>query len=212
KIILLAAILCIGLIVYGVSEMSGWGWYLDEMSALFLALALFASIVGKLGVDGAAIQFTTGASELTGTALLVGFAKSIVVVLEQGQVLHTIIYALSIPLQYTGASLGAVGMFFFQSLLNFFIPSGSGQAFVSMPVMAPLADLSGISRQVAVLAYQFGDGFTNMLVPTNPVLMGILGIAGISYAKWFKFILPLMIKLWIAGSVLLVIAVLIGYS
>ena len=96
--------------------------------------------------------------------------------------------------------------------MNFFIPSGSGQAFVTMPLMTPIADLTGVSRQVAVLAYQFGDGFTNMLVPTNAVLMGIIGIAGIPYDKWFKFIIPLMIKLWILGSLALITAVWIGYS
>ena len=94
--------------------------------------------------------------------------------------------------QETGPELASVGMYLFQSVLNFFIPSGSGQAFVTMPLMAPIADLTGVSRQVAVLAYQFGDGFTNMLVPTNAVLMGIIGIAGIPYDKWFKFIIPLL--------------------
>jgi uncharacterized ion transporter superfamily protein YfcC len=102
-------------------------------------------------------------------------------------------------------------MYIIQSLINFFIPSGSGQAYVTMPLMTPIADISGISRQVAVLAYQFGDGFTNMIVPTNAVLMGILGIGRIPYDKWFRFILPLILKLWLFGSVALIIAVLIGY-
>ena len=96
--------------------------------------------------------------------------------------------------------------------MNFFIPSGSGQAFVTMPLMTPIADLTGVSRQVAVLAYQFGDGFTNMLVPTNAVLMGIIGIAGIPYDIWFKFIFPLMVKFWILGSIALAIAIWIGYN
>jgi uncharacterized ion transporter superfamily protein YfcC len=102
-------------------------------------------------------------------------------------------------------------MFGIQSLLNFFIPSGSGQAFVTMPLMAPIADLTGVSRQIAVLAYQFGDGFTNMIVPTNAVLMGILGIAGVPFDRWFRFIIPLMVKLWIFGSLALIVAVWIGY-
>jgi uncharacterized ion transporter superfamily protein YfcC len=96
-------------------------------------------------------------------------------------------------------------------MINLFIPSGSGQAFVTMPLMTPIADLTGISRQIAVLAYQFGDGFTNMIVPTNAVLMGILGMGKIPYGKWFKFIFPLIVKLWILGSIALIIAVLIGY-
>ena len=212
KVILLALVGCFGLIIYGVSELSGWGWYLNEMMAVFLGLTILSVFVGKIDLGLAASEFINGVSELTGTALIIGFAKAVVLILEDGQILHTIIHASSVPIQFMGAELGAAGMFLFQSILNFFIPSGSGQAFVSMPIMAPLADLSGIGRQVAVLAYQFGDGFTNMIVPTNPVLMGILGIAGISYEKWFRFILPLMIKLWVAGSIVLIIAVLINYQ
>jgi uncharacterized ion transporter superfamily protein YfcC len=116
------------------------------------------------------------------------------------------------PLESIGAAGAAVGMFFFQSLCNFFIPSGSGQAYVTMPIMAPLADLAEINRQVAVLAYQFGDGFTNILVPTNAVLIGILTMAGIPYDRWVRFILPFMVKVWVVGSIALAVAVWIGYQ
>jgi uncharacterized ion transporter superfamily protein YfcC len=148
---------------------------------------------------------------LTTTALLIGFARSIALILEDGVVLHTIVDSLASPLEKAGPELGSVGMYIIQSLINFFIPSGSGQAYVTMPLMTPIADLAGISRQVAVLAYQFGDGFTNMIVPTNAVLMGILGIGRIPYDKWFRFIFPLILKLWLAGSIALIVAVLIGY-
>jgi uncharacterized ion transporter superfamily protein YfcC len=103
-------------------------------------------------------------------------------------------------------------MFVVQSVLNFFIPSGSGQAYVTMPIMAPLADVVGVSRQVAVLAFQFGDGFSNIVIPTQYVLIGILAMAGIPYDRWLRYILPLMVKIFIAGSAALVVAVLIGYS
>jgi uncharacterized ion transporter superfamily protein YfcC len=99
-----------------------------------------------------------------------------------------------------------------QTVLNFFIPSGSGQAFATMPIMAPLGDVVGVTRQVAVLAFQFGDGFSNMILPTNIVLMAILGVAGIPYDRWFRFAAPLLLKLIAAAAVALVIAVLIGYS
>jgi uncharacterized ion transporter superfamily protein YfcC len=122
------------------------------------------------------------------------------------------VYGISVPLQVLPGALSAVGMFFMQSLANFFIPSGSGQAFVTMPIMAPLADLVGVSRQVAVLAFQFGDGFSNILIPTQYVLVGALAMAGIPYDRWLRFILPLMVKMWIAGSIALVVAVLIGYD
>ena len=134
------------------------------------------------------------------------------VVLDDGMVVDTIINGLAQPLQRMGSELAAVGMFAVQSVLNFFIPSGSGQAYVTMPIMAPLADLVGVTRQVSVLAFQFGDGFTNILVPTNAVLVGILAIAGVPYDRWFRFVIPFMIKVWIVGSIALAIAVRIGFS
>jgi len=207
--ILILTFLTLVLIVYGISN---WHWYLTELGAVFFGLAVLVTIVSRINPSAAAKTFGIGASELTMTALLIGFARSIALLLEEGQVLHTIVNALAIPLQRTGPELAAVGMYMFQSLLNFFVPSGSGQAFVTMPLMAPIADLTGVSRQIAVLAYQFGDGFTNMLVPTNAVLMGIIGIAGVPYDKWFKFIIPLMVKFWILGSLALVLAVWIGYN
>jgi uncharacterized ion transporter superfamily protein YfcC len=188
------------------------GWYLVELGALFVGLAILAGLVGGLGADSTAKRFVEGASELAGTAVLIGFARSIALLLEDGQVLHTIVHALAGPLSSLGAELAVVGMLLIQTLMNFFIPSGSGQAFVTMPLMAPLSDLLGISRQTAVLAFQMGDGFSNMIVPTNIVLMSILGIAGIPYDRWFRFVWPLMLKLTIAGAVALVVAVLIGYQ
>lgn len=207
--VLLLAIAVLALMVWGITAQ---GWYLVELGALFLGLAIVAGIVGGLGFDGTAKRFAEGAAELATTALLIGFARSIALLLEDGQVLHTIVDALAGPLQLVGAELAAVGMLLIQTVINFFIPSGSGQAFVTMPIMAPLGDLVGVSRQVAVLAYQFGDGFSNMIVPTNIVLMSILGIAGIPYDRWFRFIFPLMVKLTLAGAVAVVIAVLIGYQ
>lgn len=208
-IILILTFLALSLIVYGISA---WHWYLTELGAVFFGLTVLVVIVNRINPSEAAKAFGIGASELTLTALLIGFARSIALLLEDGQVLHTIVNALAIPLQKAGPELASVGMYMIQSAMNFFIPSGSGQAYVTMPLMAPIADLTGVSRQIAVLAYQFGDGFTNMLVPTNAVLMGIIGIAGIPYDRWFKFIIPLMIKFWIIGSLALIFAVWIGYS
>jgi len=188
------------------------GWYLVELGALFLGLAIVAGLIGGLSFDNCAKRFIEGSAELAGTALLIGFARSIALLLEDGQVLHTIVNGLAGPLSSLGAELAVVGMLLIQTLLNFFIPSGSGQAFVTMPIMAPLSDLLGISRQTAVLAFQMGDGFSNMIVPTNIVLMSILGIAGIPYDRWFRFIWPLMLKLTLAGSLALVVAVLIDYT
>jgi hypothetical protein len=130
----------------------------------------------------------------------------------EGGVVDTMVYGISVPIQELPSTLSAVGMFFVQSVLNFFIPSGSGQAYVTMPIMAPLADIVGVERQVAVLALQFGDGFSNILIPTQYVLIGILAMAGIPYDRWLRFIMSFMIKVGIVGSLTLVIAVLIGYE
>ncbi len=188
------------------------GWYLVELGAIFIGLALAAGLVCGLSLDAMARRFVDGAAELTGTALLIGFARAIELMLSDGQVLHTIVHALATPLAAVGGELSAVGMLLIQSALNFFIPSGSGQAYVTMPLMAPIADLVGVSRQVAVLAYQMGDGFMNIIVPTNAVLMGMLGICGIPYGRWFRFVWPLVAMYIAAGAVAIVIAVQFGYS
>ena len=141
----------------------------------------------------------------------VGVARAIQVVLEEGQVVDTVINGIARPLTELGPHAASVGMLIVQSLCNFLIPSGSGQAYVTMPIMAPLADLVGVSRQVAVLAYQFGAGFTNILVPTNAVLVGILAMARIPYDRWLRFVVPFMVKIWILCAIALVIAVEFGY-
>jgi uncharacterized ion transporter superfamily protein YfcC len=207
--VLAAAAALLVLLIVGLSQ---WDWYLVEMGALFVAMAVIIAAIARMSPDRTAVEFGRGASELTLTALMIGVARSIQVVLDEGGVVDTIVHGLSLPLQALPGAASAVGMFFVQSLANFFIPSGSGQAFVTMPIMAPLADLVGVSRQVAVLAYQFGDGFTNILVPTNAVLVGILAMAAIPYDRWLRFILPFMVKMWIVGSIALAVAVWIGYA
>ncbi len=188
------------------------GWYLVELGGVFLALAVVVGLIARLGMNKTATIFGKGAAELTMTALLIGFARSIALLMEDGEILHTVVNGLAAPLSIAGSEIAAVGMLFIQSILNFFIPSGSGQALVTMPLMAPIGDLVGVSRQISVLAFQLGDGLMNMIVPTNPVLMGILGLASIPYDKWFKFIFPLIIKLILICSVALAVAVWIGYS
>ncbi len=209
--ILLIVAASIVTIVIGLSEFSGLHWYVEEMGAVFLGLVVLLALIGRISPSRAAKEFCTGAAELTTTALLVGFARTITVVLDDGRVVDTIVHAIAQPLQQLGASTAAIGMFLVQSVFNLFVPSGSGQAYVTMPIMAPLADLVGVPRQVAVLAFQFGDGFTNILVPTNAVLIGILTMARIPYDRWLRFILPFMIKVWVLGSVALVFAIVIGY-
>ncbi len=199
-------VLMIGVFVWGVDA---YGWYLTELAGLFLAVALASAVIGRLSPNQAARAFTTGASELTSTALLIGVARTIEVVLSDGQVIDTIIHSIAQLLQ-SAESLGALapvvgawGMLAVQSVCNFLIPSGSGQAYVTMPIMAPLADLVGVGRETAVLAYQFGDGFTNMLVPTNALLMGMLALARVPYVVWLRFIVPLLAKIYVVALLVL---------
>lgn len=207
--VLLLTLASLFVLVWGITQ---HGWYLTELSALFIGLTLIVGVVARLHIDQIAISFTRGASELAGTALLIGFARAISLLLEDGMVLHTIVDFMASPLETLPAEISAVGMLGIQSVMNLFVASGSGQAYLTMPLMAPIADLVGVERQVAVLAFLYGDGFMNMIAPTNPVLMGIIGLAGIPYTRWFRFILPLIFKLLGAGAVALVIAVQIGYS
>jgi uncharacterized ion transporter superfamily protein YfcC len=169
-------------------------------------------VIARITPSDSARIFCDGAAAMTTTALLIGFARGVALVLEDGQVLHTVVHGLATPLVAVGPELSAVGMLIIQTLLNFFVPSGSGQALATMPIMVPIGDLVGVSRQVAVLAYQFGDGFSNMIVPTNAILMAILGIAGIPYDRWLTFVAPLMGKLLVAGALTLVGTVLLGYQ
>ena len=194
--------------VFGVAA---WAWYLTELSAVFMVVALVAAALARLGPNVVAGEFCRGAAALSKTALLIGFARTIEVVLSDGRVIDTVIDALAQPLQALPRVVAAVGMLGVQTACNFFIPSGSGQAYVTMPIMAPLADLTELSRQTAVLAYQFGDGFTNMVVPTNALLMGMLALAHIPYQRWLRFVGPLLAKLYVVAILALVVAVYSGY-
>jgi uncharacterized ion transporter superfamily protein YfcC len=207
-IILGLFLLTLGVAVWGIATQ---GWWLPEMGAAFLVLGVASAVVTRMAPDVMAVNFIDGCRDLVTTALLVGVARGIALVMEDGQILHTIVHYMSLPLSHLWPEVSAIGMLIIQTILNLFIPSGSGQAFVTMPLMAPVGDLVGVHRQVAVLAYQFGDGFANMIVPTNAVLMGILGMAGVSYGKWFRFCLPLFGKLLVAAALVLIVVVMFGH-
>ncbi|MFC3094884.1 YfcC family protein [Alteromonas sediminis] len=209
KSILFGLVATVVIAVWGISQQ---GWYLYELGAMFIIWGIFTAVVGQLNASDAAEKFIEGVKDLATTAMLVGVARGIALIMEDGQILHTLVYAMSYPLSYLGAEIASVGMFIMQTILNLFIPSGSGQAYVTMPLMAPVGDIIGVNRQIAVLAYQFGDGFSNMIVPTNAVLMGIIGMAGVPYHLWFRFCLPLMLKLMAAASLVLVLAVVFDYG
>jgi hypothetical protein len=162
------------------------------------------------GDEATVVSFGPGAADMTAAALLVGFARTIEVVLSDGQVIDTVIHGIAGLLVNFGAEASAIGMLVVQTICNFFIPSGSGQAFVTMPIMSPLATLTGVPQQTAVIAYQFGDGFTNMIVPTSALVMGALALGRIPYGAWVRFIAPLLAKLFALAVVFLVLTIHIG--
>ena len=188
------------------------GWWLAEMGGGFFLMGILAAVLARMDLDCATRAFTHGMSEMVVAALVVGFARGIVVVMNDAQILDTIVHAAASLLDGASPHVAVQGMLAFQSVLNVFVPSGSGQAAVTMPLMAPLADLLGISRQTAVLAYQCGDGFSNMVIPTSGTLMAMLLMAGVPYDRWLRFALPLVGILLCISAVFLAVAVGIGYQ
>jgi uncharacterized ion transporter superfamily protein YfcC len=153
-----------------------------------------------------------GARALVATAVIIGLARGILVVLEDGRIIDTLLNAMASVVDDAGTTGSAGAMFAVQTALNFFVPSGSGQAALTMPIMAPLADLVGVARQVAVLAYQLGDGFTNMIIPTNPVLIGAISLGGVPWDRWARWMLPLQVVFFALGLAALAVAVAVGYG
>ena len=187
------------------------GWSLIEMSGCFIAIIIAIKLISGMTGDETMEAFINGLKIMIVPALVVGVARGISVVLQEGLIIDTILHHASAALAEMPKVAAAEGMLFFQTTLNFFIPSASGQALVSMPLMTPMSDILGISRQTAVLAYVLGDGLSNMIIPTNGVLMAMLGLAKVSFEKWFKFVLGLFIVSMILALAFIALAVTIGY-
>jgi len=192
--VLLVALLALVLLAVGALR---WHWGIRELSALFFGLAIVAGPVGRLSLDDTARSFIKGAADLTYAGLVVGLARSILVILRDAQVMDTLTHALAATIRHWPSSISAIGIYIIQNLLHFFVPSGSGQAAVSMPILAPLGDVLGITRQTNVLAYQLGNGLTNVFIPTQGYFMAALGILGIPWSKWVRWLLPLLL-IWAA--------------
>ncbi|MRX38634.1 putative basic amino acid antiporter YfcC [Flavobacterium sp. LC2016-23] len=200
KIILYALFASIIILIYGVSN---YDWYINEIAALFLALAIFVSIIYRMSMSKAIDAFVCGAKDMMTAALVIGLAKGLLIITQEGKIIDTILNSIVSITQDTPKAISAECIFFFQSFLNFFIPSGSGQASLTMPIIIPICDASEISRQMAVLTFQLGDGFTNLIIPTSGVTMGALSLAKIPYSKWFKWMLPRMLVFLIASMLLI---------
>ncbi|SCH44804.1 MULTISPECIES: YfcC family protein [unclassified Romboutsia] len=209
KFILLTFAIAIGVIVWGVLDK---GFWISEIGAVFLAVGFISGVLGKLSLDQMANAFIEGAKGMIGPAIMIGFARGIMIIAENANIIDTILYNLSNIIGNLPSLLAAYVMYPIQMFINFFINSGSGQAALTMPILAPLGDLVGISRQLTVLIYQLGDGFSNAMFPTSGVLIACLGIAGVPYGKWLKWIIPLQIILFICSIGFITIASLIGWA
>lgn len=190
-------------IVFLVIGAMGYGWYLSEICALFMALAIAAGFSAGYSADTIAKEFIAGAKDIFSAALIIGFAAGIIVILKNGQVIDTMLASMASALEGTGR-VGALGsMYGIQTFINLFIPSASAKAAVTMPIMAPFADMINVSRQATVLAFQFGDGFTNMITPCSGVLMAVLSVAKIPYEKWVKWAWKFILLMVAVGFLLL---------
>jgi len=179
------------------------GWYIDEIAALFIALGIASAIVGGLSAGRSIDAFKKGAGDMLVAAIIIGLSRSVLVIAEDGQIIDTILYGMSGLVADLPQSISVQAMFLTQGFINVFVPSGSGQAAITMPIMVPLADLLGISRQTAVLAFQFGDGIFNLIIPTSGVTMGILAVAKIPFGVWLRWVWKPVLVLTVLGALLL---------
>jgi uncharacterized ion transporter superfamily protein YfcC len=202
--VLLVFLLGIAGFVYGAAQLN---WYISELNAVFFAIGIAAALIARMSPGETSRTFLEGAANMTAPALIVGFARTIEVVLQDGKIIDSIVNSIAGILEGMPSEVSAVGMLLVQSVCNFFIPSGSGQAFVTMPIMSPLATLTDVPQQTAVLAFQFGDGFTNMIVPTSALVVGALALGKVPYAAWLRFVGPLMLKILVLAATFLVFSI-----
>ena len=208
KLTLTILVISLGVLVWGVLSK---GWYFDELCALLLITGILCGFANKYSPTRIAEIYIEAWRDIVFGATVVGVSRGVLVVMREGNIIDTVIYGLAQPLGALPKWVAAEGMLFVQTLINFFIPSGSGQAATTMPIMAPLSDILGIPRQIAVLAYQFGDGFSNILWPTTnlPVMCGL---AKIPIDRWWKFFVPFFGILFAVQMIFIFVAVAIGYN
>jgi uncharacterized ion transporter superfamily protein YfcC len=205
KWILLVLLVTVVLLIVGVTC---WDWYMPEITGLFLLMGIVCGVIAGFGANRIAEELIAGAKDILSAALVVGFASGIVVILQDGHIVDSILHSLQSGLDGTSPVASLSAMYGIQALINFLIPSATAKAAITIPIMAPFADLVGVSRQAMVLAFQFGDGFTNMITPTSGVLVAALAMARIPYEKWVKWVWKGVVVLLVLGFLLLLPTVL----
>lgn len=210
KIVLAVFIGGIAFTVYGIIKK---GYYIDELAGIFLAIGIIGGLIGGLRPGEICDHFEKGCVNMLFPCIMVGLANSVIILLEQSNMMDSIIHLLASALNGLSPMLTAFGMFVVTDLFNVLIPSGSGKAAIVMPIMVPLADMMDITRQTSVLAFQLGDAFTNVMAPTGGEILAALAMCGgVSFKKWMKYLLPLFICWWIIAFIFLAIAVYTGYG
>jgi uncharacterized ion transporter superfamily protein YfcC len=187
-------------------------WNENQMAGIFIFIAIGSGLIARMSANEIAKTFIQGCQRLVYGALIVGMARAVVIILDDGKLLDTIVNGLAVLLQSLPPVAGAIGMFLGSAALHFLISSGSGESAMLMPLLVPLADLLHITRQVAVEAVMLGEGFVNCINPTSGVLMGVLAASGISYGKWLKFMIPLTVIWFLLGFIFLIIGVYIHWG
>lgn len=209
KSVILIIVATMVLLVFGVIN---YGWHIMEIGALFLGMSMAIAIVARMGLNDYSSTLVKGMAGIAGGALIVGFASAIIVILTEGNILHTILNSAAGLLKGRSSNVAAMGMYAIQSVLNFIIPSGSGKAAITMPLLIPIGDMVGITRQTIVLAFQYGDGISNILTPVSGTFMAALALAKIPWTKWAKWILPLVTMQYIFGAIMVLIANAINFG
>ena len=206
-VVLLLVAATFAVYVYGMLRLD---WGLNEMAGLFFGMGIVAGLVAGLGVEGTVQGFLRGFRELAFAAMIIGFARAIFVVMQDGRIIDTIVRGAVAPVEHLPVTLSALAMIVAHALIHFPVPSTSGQAVLTMPVLLPASDLLGLSRQVTVLAYQYGAGVTELVAPTNGALVAVLVAAGVRFDRWLRFVAPLLALLFALGAVSVVVAIAIG--
>lgn len=209
KLVLVVVLPMFVALVYDIFRLE---WGITNIGALFILGGIVSGLIGGRGPNEIVKEFIAGVRGMAGGAVMAGVVRAILVVMEYGMIIDTVIYYLSSIIDMHPKAISVVGMYIVQVIVNFFIPSGTGQAAATMPIMVPLSDILDINRQVAVLAYQFGDGFTSSIIPTSGTLMALLAVAKIPQDKYVKFAAPLMAIWLVMGGVFVVIANAVNYG
>ena len=199
--ILIVLLLTVVMLIVGVTV---WKWYLPEITGLFLLMGIVCGIMAGFSANKIAEELLAGAKDILSAALVVGFASGIIVILQDGLIVDSLLHSMQEGLDGTGPLASLSAMYGIQALINFIIPSATAKAAITIPIMAPFSDLVGVSRQAMVMAFQFGDGFTNMVTPTSGVLIAALAMARIPYTKWVKWVWKMVVVLLVLGFLLLI--------